>query len=106
MKPLFVLLIAFVIALIITYITNGHYKIALSARVALSVMLLFTASAHFAFTKGMAMMVPSFIPNKTALIYFTGIIEIIAAMGLLIPNLKETTAWLLLIFFVAASCKH
>ena len=81
MKPLIVLLTAFVIALIVTKITNGNYKMALSARIAMSVMLLFTALAHFAFTKGMAMMVPSFIPYKTQTIYVTGIIEIIAAIG-------------------------
>jgi uncharacterized membrane protein len=100
MKPLIVLLVTFVIALVVTKIANGYCKTALSARIAMSVMLLFTASAHFAFTKGMAMMVPSFIPYKTEIIYATGIIEIIAAIGLLIPNFKETAGWLLILFFV------
>ncbi len=85
MKPLIVLLTTFVIALLVTKIINGNYKIALSARIAMSVMLLFTASAHFAFTNGMTMMIPSFIPYKTEIIYFTGVIEIMAAIGLLIP---------------------
>ncbi len=48
----------------------------------------------------MTMMVPSFIPYKTEIIYLTGIIEIIAAIGLLIPNFKENAAWLLILFFV------
>lgn len=100
MKPLIVLLVTFVIALLVTKITSGHYKAALSARISLSIMLLFTASAHFAFTKGMTMMIPSSIPYKTEVIYLTGIIEIIAAIGLLIPNFRETTAWLLILFFV------
>src|ERR671927_327844 len=98
MKPFIVLLVTFVIALIVTKITGGHYKAALSARIGLSIMLLFTASAHFAFTKGMTMMIPSFVPYKTEVIYLTGIIEIIAAIGLLIPNFKETTGWLLILF--------
>ncbi len=100
MKPLIVLLITFVIALLVTKITNGNYKIALSARIAMSVMLLFTASAHFAFTKGMTMMIPYFIPYKTEIVFLTGVIEIMAAIGLLIPGFKETTAWLLILFFV------
>lgn len=100
MKPFIVLLVTFLIALIVTKITSGHYKADLSARIALSIMLLFTASAHFTFTKGMAMMIPSFIPFKTEVTYLTGIIEIIAAIGLLIPNFKETTGWLLILFFV------
>lgn len=100
MKPLIVLLTTFVIALLVTKIIKGDYKIALSARIAMSVMLLFTASAHFAFTKGMTMMIPSFIPYKTEIIYFTGVIEIMAAIGLLIASFKETSAWLLIIFFL------
>jgi uncharacterized membrane protein len=66
----------------------------------MSAMLLFTAVGHFAFTKGMAMMLPPFIPYKTEIVYLTGIIEIAAAVGLLIPNLREITAWLLIAFFV------
>ena len=96
MKPFIVLLVTFVIALIVTKITSGHYKAALSERVALSIMLLFTALAHFAFTKGMAMMIPSFVPYKTEVVYLTGIIEIIAAIGLHIPKFKEATGWLLI----------
>lgn len=100
MKPLIVLLVTFVIALIVTKITSGHYKAPISARVALSAMLLFTASAHFAFTEGMAMMIPSLVPYKTEIVYLTGIIEIIGAIGLLISNFKEATGWLLILFFV------
>jgi uncharacterized membrane protein len=36
------------------------------------VMLFFTAIGHFEFTKGMVMMIPSMIPLKTEIIYFTG----------------------------------
>ena len=48
----------------------------------------------------MAMMMPDFIPYKFELVYFTGIIEIAAAIGLLIPKLKVITAWLLIAFFI------
>ena len=66
----------------------------------MAVMLLFTAIGHFAFTKGMTMMLPDFIPFKTEVIYLTGIIEIIAAVGLLIPNTRLWTGWALIIFFI------
>ncbi len=79
----------------------------------MSVMLLFTAMGHFIFTKGMAMMIPDFIPFKTEMVYLTGIIEIVAAIGLLIPALRVLTAWLLILFFVlllpsniSAAIKH
>jgi uncharacterized membrane protein len=100
MKPLFVLLITFISAFLITRFSSGHYETALSGRIALSVMLIFTGLAHFFFTSGMTLMVPDRIPFKKGLVYLTGIIEILAAIGLLIPSLSILTAWLLIIFFI------
>jgi len=45
-------------------------------------------------------MIPGFIPFKTELVYLTAIIEIVAAIGLLIAGLSVLTAWLLILFFV------
>lgn len=63
-------------------------------------MLIFTAIAHFAFTKGMVMMMPKFIPFKKGIVYLTGIIELSAAIGIELSNLRVQTAWLLILFFV------
>jgi uncharacterized membrane protein len=100
MKPLLVLLAAFVISLMAIKISINKYDVAFAAVIAMSVMLLFTSMAHFAFTKGMAMMIPNFIPFKKELVYLTGIIEIAAATGLLIPHFRILTAWWLILFFV------
>ena len=100
MKPLLILLVVFVISLFALKIVRGEYEFALPARIALSAMLVFTSIGHFAFTKGMSMMIPTPIPYKTEIVYLTGIIEIIAAVGLLIPAFKVPTAWLLILFFV------
>jgi len=66
----------------------------------MAVMLLFTAMGHFAFTKGMILMMPDFIPFKKQLVYGTGLIEIAAAIGLLLPRLHEITGCLLILFFI------
>lgn len=100
MKPLIVLLSVFSISLLVLKLIRGNYEFTLSGRIAMSVMLLFTAVAHFAFTKGMAMMLPDFIPYKTETVYLTGIIEIAAAIGLFIPSFRLITAWLLIAFFM------
>ena len=100
MKPLIVLLISFAVSVFALRVIQKQYDVALSARIALSAMLVFTALAHFAFTKGMTMMMPDFVPYKKQLVYFTGIIEILAAIGLLIPNLRVLTGWLLIVFFI------
>jgi len=99
MKPLIVLLSTFAIAIGVIKLSTDKYDIAFAAIIAMSAMLLFTAIAHFAFTKGMTMMIPNFIPFKKEFVYFTGIIEIAAGIGLLIPNFRLLTAWLLILFF-------
>ena len=100
MKLLVFLLIVFAIALLAIKIIFHKYEIALSARIAMSAMLVVTAIGHFAYTRGMTLMIPGFIPFKTEIVYLTGIIEIMAAIGLLIPQFRILTAWLLILFFV------
>ena len=100
MKPLIVLLVVFCISVVAIKLTAHKYNFPLSARIAMSAMLLFTAMGHFMFTKGMALMIPDFIPFKTGMVYLTGVIEIAAAIGLLIPGFRVLTAWLLILFFV------
>ena len=98
MKPLIVLLSSFAIAVFAIKMISKEYDIALAARIAMSIMLCFTAIGHFLFTKGMAMMIPPFIPFKTNLVYLTGVFELALAVGLLIPNLKVMSGWALIIF--------
>lgn len=113
MKPLFVLLAAFCIALFAVKLFLQEYDAALSARIALSAMLIFTAVGHFAFPKGMAMMLPAGIPFKLEVVYLTGLMELAAAVGLLVPSARAFTGWLLIIFFtlilpanINAAMKH
>jgi len=100
MKPLYVLLGAFIACLIISRFGFGEFNYSLSGRIAMSTMLLFTAIGHFAFSKGMILMMPDFIPFKKTLVYFTGLVEVAAAVGLLIHPLQHITAILLIIFFI------
>ena len=100
MKPLIILLLTFIICLFVIKFTRKEYDFALSARVAMSMMLVFTAIGHFVFTKGMSMMIPQFIPFKESFVYLTGIFEILLAIGLLIPKLKVISGWTLIIFLL------
>ena len=112
MKPLIVLLLVFGISLAVTKLIND-YNIRLSAQIAMAVMMVFTSIGHFIYTRGMAMMLPSFIPFKKEVVYLTGMLEIASAAGLLIPATRTITAWLLIIFFtvltpanINAAIKH
>ena len=99
MKPLFVLLGTFAASLLVIKLFGGEFDFSLAGRIAMSAMLIFTAIGHFAFSEGMTLMLPSFVPFKKAVIYLTGVIEVAAAIGLLIPRLQNLTALLLMLFF-------
>ncbi|MCX2745613.1 hypothetical protein OO013_17155 [Mangrovivirga sp. M17] len=100
MKPLIVLLSSFTISLFVIKVITKEFNFILSARIAMALMLIFTAIGHFAFTKGMSMMIPSFIPFKKSVVILTGIIEILLALGFLIPGFKEISGWAFIIFLL------
>ena len=100
MKPFLLLIAVKVFAITYLRLVYGVYNITFAARIGLSAMLLFTALGHFMFTDGMAMMVPDFIAFKKELVYFTGVIEILGAIGLQVPPFQLVTAWLLILFFI------
>src|SRR5215204_1360292 len=57
---------------------------------ALAVMFLFTASAHFTkMKKDLINMVPKALPNPEFLVNLTGLLEIMGAVGLLLPATRE-----------------
>ena len=100
MKPFFVLIITFILSLLVLKFFAGGRDLALAGNIAMSIMLLFTAIGHFAYTKGMEMMLPAFMPFKTFFVQVTGFVEIAAAIGLLMPSLQLPVAYLLIFFFL------
>ncbi len=68
----------------------------------LAVMLLFTASAHFTtMREDLVRMVPRQIPFPRQIVLITGILEILGAIGLLIPLTHTAAGICLAILFVA-----
>ncbi|REH52582.1 putative membrane protein [Tenacibaculum gallaicum] len=100
MKPLFVLLIIFIISTGVQKLFLKSVNYTLSGRIAMCAMLLFTALGHFLFIDGMSKMIPNFIPLKSSIVILTGVFEIILAIGLLLPNYQKTTGWILIVFLV------
>jgi uncharacterized membrane protein len=98
--PEFILLSVFLIALITLKILHKEYRFAMSGRIAMAAMLVTTGIAHFVFVEGMSLMLPDFIPYRFELVYFTGIIELMAAIGILLPKYRKWTGWLLILFLV------
>jgi len=100
MKPLFVLLGSFIVTFLILRWLNGRWDYRLAARIAMAVMLFFTAMGHFVFTRGMVMMVPAFVPFKRGMVYFTGIAEIAGGVVLLLNHWYGIAALLLILLFM------
>lgn len=101
MAPLVVLLLTF----LLIYGANrlfagGRLDLMRIGRIALAAMLIVTGVAHFTNTELMIAMMPDAIPFKLELIYFTGICELAAAVGLLWDRTSRLAAMMLVIFFV------
>ena len=69
---------------------------------ALALMFLFTASAHFGRMRvDLERMVPPWVPNPRAVVLITGFLEILGAIGLIIPETRWLAALCLILFLVA-----
>jgi uncharacterized membrane protein len=103
MAPLIVLVVVVLIARLIGQFGVVHLRDwAASTRFGLAVMLCFTAAAHFnSMRVDMIAMVPPFVPNPEFMVTFTGICEILGAVGLLVPRTRRIAAVALIVFLLA-----
>ena len=72
-----------------------------SARYALSVMFIFTATAHFNKMKhDLSRMIPAYFPRPLVLVYVTGVLELLGAAGLVLPQFRRLAAICLIALLV------
>jgi uncharacterized membrane protein len=71
------------------------------ARVALSVFFAFTGIGHFIKTDELVAMMPSSVPYRVELVYLTGILELLGAIGIWIPRWRRLTGICLIVMLVA-----
>jgi len=101
MKPFILLISIFIVGLLIKIILKKNIKTnGWIARFAMCCMLIFTGISHFVFAKGMIEMLPSWISFRPTIIYITGGLEIIGAIGLLFKRSSKLAAILLIVFMV------
>jgi uncharacterized membrane protein len=100
METLAVLIPVFIVSLLISRWRTGQWRLIFSANLAMCMMLFLTAMGHVLFTKGMAMMIPPFIPYKTALVYITGVMEVLMGLALLVPSQRRYAGYALIGFFI------
>jgi uncharacterized membrane protein len=65
-------------------------------------MFIFTASAHFNKMKhDLARMIPAYFPHPLLLVYITGILELLGAVGLLLPEFRRLAGLCLIALLIA-----
>jgi uncharacterized membrane protein len=65
-------------------------------------MFIFTASAHFNKMKhDLARMIPAYFPRPLLLVYITGILELLGAVGLLLPEFRRLAGLCLIALLIA-----
>ena len=73
-----------------------------ATRAGLAVMFVFTGIAHFTSTRGdLIKMVPPSLPFPGVLVTLTGILELVGAVGLLVPASARSAAYGLIFLLVA-----
>jgi uncharacterized membrane protein len=104
MQLLFLLLLLIAPYLVLTLaswvITGFKITPAARARVGLTLFFLFTSLGHFIRTEEMSSMLPPSIPYRVELIYLTGILELLGAIGVWIPRLMRLTGLCLILMLL------
>lgn len=104
MTLLFLLLLLTTPYLILTlmerWVTGFKLTAAKRARVGLSLFFIFTAIGHFIRTEEMAAMLPPSVTYRIELIYLTGVLELLGAIGVWIPRLMRLIGLLLIVMLL------
>ena len=101
MAPLIILLVTFaVLYLLDRFALRGRIGLSLAGRIAMAAMLVATGISHFTNTEEMIAMTPDFVPAKRELVYFTGVCELAAVVGLIWNKTATLASILLIVFFV------
>jgi uncharacterized membrane protein len=70
-------------------------------RVVLALAIITVGITHFTHTDQFVRIVPSQLPNPLALVYISGVFEILGGIGLLVPIVSVAAAWGLIALFIA-----
>jgi len=72
-----------------------------SARYALAVMFVFTATAHFNKMKhDLAQMIPSYFPRPLLIVSITGVLELLGAAGLVLSEFRRVAGFCLIALLI------
>lgn len=75
--------------------------IKLVLRFLLAIFMIVAGTLHWVTPDPFVKIVPSFLPYPLALVYVSGVFEILGGIGLLVPPVSQAAAWGLIVLFIA-----
>ena len=78
-------------------LTNRDMSSADLGCVGIMLVFCFTGVGHFVKTEPMSEMLPPWMPSRISLVYVTGLIEIAAAVTVLVPRRRPMVGWFLIV---------
>ena len=104
MTLLFLLLLLVTPYMVITVVGSLIPKFLIAsrtrARVGVSLFFIFTSIGHFIRTAEMSAMLPPWVPGRIEVIYITGVLEFLGAVGIWVPRLMRLTGFLLILMLI------
>ena len=71
------------------------------AAFAMAIFLIFFGISHFFLVNEMILMIPKIFPYPDFIVYATGVIEIVLAIGLIIPKTRRLSGIFIALYFIA-----
>lgn len=65
--------------------------------IGIAIVFAFAGLGHFLLTEPMVRMLPAWVPQRTALVYATGVLELALAAAVLVPRWRRTVGWVLIV---------
>lgn len=100
MVVLIVLLSTFVVIWGALAITQQSHPVATAGCMAFAALFFFTGISHFTLADGMVQMLPAWLPGRYAIIYVTGVLEILLGLGMVWRSTRRLAGKLTLLFLI------
>ena len=102
---LFLMTVPYCLARLLNQRSPQKYDLQNAGALGIGILFVFTGIGHFIQTEDMAQMLPNWICGRTQIVYLTGILEFVIAIGFFVPTFRRIAGWaaaiVLVLFFPA-----
>jgi len=99
--PIIILLLLTAPYGIIRLLKKDKYAIKKARIFGITLVFIYTGIGHFVKTDAMVTMIPEFFPQPVAIVYLTGVIEIVLAVLVLLTRFQRLVGWIFIAMLVS-----